>query len=123
MYSTLEQIALAEFNDLVISTAQLGRRAGITLKLRLHFRDGTFMDVWFSPDGNRYSYHWEQRAKRGLIYRHDNAPDHPEIPTYPKHFHNGSEDRIEESYLPDDPAEALRYFLKFARTQLDDLGD
>jgi len=91
MYDVLEPIALSEFGDIVTSVQHLGRRTETTLKLRLNIRDGTYVDVWLSPDGRRYSYHWEQLAKRGLIHRHDNAPDHPKISTHPKHFHNGNE--------------------------------
>ncbi len=71
-----------------------------------------------SPDLTRYAYHWEQRAKRGLIHRHDNAPDHPHISTSPKHFHNGSEANIEESHIPNDPPAAIRQFLTFVRARL-----
>jgi hypothetical protein len=84
--------------------------------------DGTLLDVWLSPDLARYAYHWEQRAKRGLIHRHDNAPDHPNIFTFPKHFHNGSETAIEESHIPDDPQAALRQFLGFVRAKLIEYG-
>lgn len=115
MYEQLAYIALTEFGDVVIRAEMMGRRASVPLKLRLFVRDDTFIDVWLSHDLRRYAYHWEQRAKRGLFYRHDNAPDHPEISTHPKHFHNGGEDKIEESYISDDPPAALREFLKFAR--------
>ena len=118
MYDDLERIALDEFSDTVTGSRKIGRRAHTTLKLRLSVRDGTFVDVWLSPDGVRYAFHWEQRAKRGLIHRHDNAPDHPHIATHPKHFHNGSEEKVEESYIPDDPLAALRYFLTFVRSQI-----
>lgn len=117
MYATLERIALDEFNDLVESVQQIGRRANAPLKLRMGIRDSTFVDVWLSPDGARYAFHWEQRARRGQIHRHDNAPDHPHIATHPKHFHNGSEENVEESYIPDDPQDAMRYFLTFVRHQ------
>lgn len=53
----------------------------------------------------------------------DNAPDHPEIATHPKHFHNGAEDQVEESYIPDDPQAALREFLKFVAQQLEDVEE
>src|SRR5688572_9305527 len=109
MYDVLEPIALNEFGDIVTRVQHLGRRTKTTLKLRLHIRNETYVDVWLSLDGRRYSYHWEQLAKRGLIHRHDNAPDHPQIPTHPKHFHNGSENQIEESHIPDEPTEALRF--------------
>lgn len=118
MYEELIQLALAEFGDIVVRTETIGRRAGVALKLRLHLIDATTIDVWLSPDLNRYSYHWEQRAVRGLLHRHDNAPDHPSVFTFPKHFHNGSEDAIEASYIPDEPAQALRFFLSFVRNRL-----
>ncbi len=88
----------------------------------MELRDDTFVDVWMNPLQSRYSLHWEQRAKRGLIYRHDNAPDHPQIATFPKHFHDGDEHQIEESYISDDPEDALREFLEFVRVKLDEFG-
>jgi hypothetical protein len=118
MYETLERIALVEYNDIVTGSQRIGRRANASLKLRLSIRDGTFLDVWLSPTGTRYAYHWEQRAKRGLVHRHDNAPDHPHVATHPKHFHNRNEADVEESDIPDDPPAALRYFLSFIRNEL-----
>jgi len=118
MYATVEGIALAEFADVVTGVKRIGRRADAILKLRLLIRDGTFVDVWLSPTGADYAYHWEQRAQRGCLHRHDNAPDHPHIATYPKHFHNGDEAIVEESFIPDDPDAAIRYFLGFVRDQL-----
>lgn len=118
MYDELIRLAEMEFGDIVARTETIGRRAGVALKMRVHLVDATIVDVWLSPDLNRYAYHWEQRAVRGLLHRHDNAPDHPDIPTFPKHFHNGSEEAIEASYIPDEPEQALRSFLTFVRTSL-----
>ena len=118
MYDRLARIAKTEFGSVIARTEKIERRAGIALKLRLHVRDGALIDAWLSADQKRYAYHWEQRAKRGLIHRHDNAPDHPEIATHPKHFHNGAEDKVEESVIPDNPAAALRDFLQFVERQL-----
>ena len=118
MYDQLAHMALTEFGDIIIQAEMMGRRARVPLKLRLYVRDSSFLDVWLSPDQQRYAYHWEQRAKRGLFYRHDNAPDHPEVATHPKHFHNGSENAIEESYISDDPLIALREFLRFVQQKL-----
>ena len=118
MYDQLAHMALTEFGDIIIQAKMMGRRASLPLKLRLSVRDGSFLDVWLSPDQQRYAYHWEQRAKSGLFFRHDNAPDHPEIATHPKHFHNGSENAIEESYISDDPLIALREFLRFVQQKL-----
>lgn len=118
MYEKLAQIAATEFPDIVAGQIILGRRAAAPLKLRLQIRDDTFVDVWLSPDQRRYAFHWEQRAVRGLIHRHDNAPDHPHISTFPKHFHNGSEDQIEPSSISSNPQPALREFLTFVRQRL-----
>jgi hypothetical protein len=63
-----------------------------------------------------------QRAQRGCLYRHDNAPDHPHITTHPKHFHNGAEEAVEASHIPDVAEDALRYFLDFVRLQVGQLG-
>jgi len=59
MYATIERIALTEFADVVTAVNHIGRRANAILKLRLLIRDGTFVDVWLSPTGADYAYHWE----------------------------------------------------------------
>jgi hypothetical protein len=123
MYDELAALARAEFGDLVMEARPIGRRAGAALKLRLFLRDTAFVDVWLSPSLNEYSYHWEQRAKRGLLHRHDNAPDHSDVATHPQHFHNGAEDQIEASDIPTEPRAALRYFLEFIRAQLTTIGE
>jgi len=45
-----------------------------------------------------YAYHY-QRADGTLIFCHDNAPHHPEIPTFPDHIH--IEERVEAAEPPD----------------------
>lgn len=90
--------------------------------MRLHLRDGTFADLWTNSSGSRYAFHWEHRAKRGLIHRYDNAPDHPDIATSPKHLHNGEDERVVDSHLSDDLTVALREFLSFVRSKLTELG-
>ncbi|MBI5253329.1 MAG: hypothetical protein HY930_02880 [Euryarchaeota archaeon] len=117
LYNKLSGIARDEFSDIVSATELIGKKSLGSSKLRIHLKDGTYIDVWVSGSG-KYSYHWEQRAKRGLIYRHDNAPDFPEISTFPKHFHDGTQDDVKESYISDRPEEAVREFLKFARQKI-----
>ena len=115
MYEELGRIAINEFRDIVVDWALFYRRTAHPLKLRLLLRDETYIDVWLGLSQERYSYHWEQRAVRGVLHRHDNAPDHPEISTFPKHFHDGSEENVCPSKIPDDPRQALREFLRFVR--------
>jgi hypothetical protein len=116
-YSKLKYIAENEFKDIVDTTGFIGGKASAPNKLRMKFIDNSFLDVWLSLDGD-YSYHWEHRAQRGLIHRWDNAPDHPELRTFPMHFHNGSERKVTESELDEDCEKAIRVILRFVQSKL-----
>jgi len=113
-YQRLARICQEEFSDIVEQT-QLIRPGSVgSTKLRILLKEKSYIDIWLSASG-RYSYHWERRAKGGQIFRHDNAPDFPAIKTFPKHFHDGSEDNIRESFLSDEPEEAIHEVLGFVR--------
>ena len=116
-YQELERIARTEFSDIVKETRFIGGRSAQPNKLRVYFIDNSFLDVWLS-DENDYSYHWEQRAQRGLIHRWDNAPDHPEIESFPRHFHDGEENNIMKSNLDMDSRGAIREVLGFIADRL-----
>ncbi len=81
---------------------------------------GVFIDVWFSVDiANRYSYHWERRPSTTRSIATTMHPiDWQNVSTWPKHFHNGSQDNVTESHISDEPQTALREFLSFARMRL-----
>lgn len=114
--SRLREIAEVEFSDVVVDTASSDLN-----ELRIVLIDGSFVDVWFSLKlEGRYSYHWERKAIDGTIYRHDNAPHKRwrKVKTFPKHFHEGSEEQVMESYLSDTAEEGLRGFLTFVRNKL-----
>lgn len=85
-------------------------------EFRILLTDNSFVDVWYSLKlENRFSYHWERRHIDGTIYRHDNAP-HKKwkyLSTFPKHFHNGKEETVNESHLEEEPQAGLRNFLSF----------
>lgn len=85
-------------------------------KLRIYFTNESFLDIWLTLDGD-YSYHWESRLQNGLIHRWDNAPDH-NVATFPKHFHHGSNQNVEESYISEDPECALGEVLNFIKDKL-----
>ena len=113
----LREIAEVEFADIVTE-------AFITdiNEMRIVLSDGSFVDVWFSLKlSGRYSYHWERRAIDGKIYRHDNAPHKrwQSVATFPKHFHDGSETNVSESYISPVPEEAMREFLTFVRHRVE----
>jgi len=117
------EVVLGEFLDIVDDARVQFTPSEAVEKLRVFLKDESFVDVWLSPTG-KYSYHWEHRHLSGLAYRHDNAPHRrwKQIKTFPKHFHDGSEDNVTESYISDDPKEAVREFLSFIRTKLGTVG-
>ena len=87
-------------------------------KLRLLFKDETFMDIWLSVKKKGvYAYHWERREVDGTIYRYNNLPDREakKLQAYPKHFHDKAQENVVESNLSDNPEEAIRTVLEFAR--------
>jgi hypothetical protein len=45
-----------------------------------------------------------------------------DLSTFPNHFHDGSEDRVCESELEEDPEKGLRSLLVFVKDKLDQLG-
>ena len=113
IHQRLSDIAEIEFSDIVDVIEDFKD------KLRIHLKDGSFIDIWFSKKiKGRYAYHWEHRHIDGKIYRHDNIPHKrwKSVKTFPKHFHNGSEGNVCESVISDEPANAIREFLTFARS-------
>lgn len=119
-YKALKTIALNEFGDVVVSAQIMSLPTGDPLKLRLDIADGSLLDVFISVSG-RYSYHWERRLiGEGHLYRHDNAPHNRwrHVATFPKHFHDGSENNVVESSISDDHEKAVREFLTFVRRKL-----
>ncbi len=90
-------------------------------QLRIFLIDGSYLDIWFSLKlVSRYSYHWERKNIDGTIYRHDNAPHlrWKNIETFPKHFHNKTEDNVEASYISDTPINAVKEILDFIKQKL-----
>jgi len=90
-------------------------------KLRISITDGSFVDIWFSTKiPGRFSYHWEKRHIDGKIYRHDNFPDPrwKKLSTFPRHFHNGFQERVKESQISDDPVEAIHQFMDFIQEKV-----
>lgn len=108
----LENIARKEFADIVTD----GYRTGA--KLRLLLIDGSYIDFWWSEvQEGRFAHHWNRYHLDGTIHRHDNSPHRKwqHIKTFPEHYHREREDSVTESFLPQDPPEAVRTFLAFCR--------
>ena len=119
IYENQLKIALTKFKDVIVSGAIAYSESGIPLKLRLDIADGSIVDLFYSVRG-KFAYHWERRIVDGTIYRHDNAPHARwrHIRTFPKHFHDGSDDNAGESFISDNPLLAVEEFLIFVREKL-----
>ena len=114
LYKNLLNIAVIEFKTVIESGEVFYSQAKVPWKLRLYICDGSFIDIFYSTKG-KYSYHWDRRLVTNKIYRHDNASHKrwEDISTFPKHFHNGSEEIVISSQISDDPELALKEFLTF----------
>lgn len=123
IYKKLRELALTKFSDIVEDTDFIRSETGRPRKLRIYLIDGTFLDIWYSLQERHYSYHWERKDINGKLYRHDNAPHHRwlNIKTFPRHFHDGSDENVTESNLPEGPEKALYSFLTFCRKKLSEL--
>ena len=91
-------------------------------KIRAYLKDDSFVDIWFSKKiEGRFSYHWERRHINNSVYRHDNFPDPRwnSVSTFPKHFHKGTQNKVEESHIEDDPVSGVKQFMDFIRKKLE----
>jgi len=114
----LKEIAEIEFDD-IVANAEIKD----INEIRIYLKEASFIDVWFSLKlEEKYSYHWERSGVDGTVYRHDNVPHKrwQHLNTFPKHFHEGSEEDedCKESYISEQPEEALREFLGFIREKI-----
>jgi hypothetical protein len=57
----------------------------------LHLRE--FVDVEYGSERYMYAYHY-QRSDGALVFRYDNTPHFPHLPTFPHHKHEGSEAHV-----------------------------
>lgn len=115
IYGDLQAIASAEYPHLISRSELIGPLAA--KKLRFTLVDGSILDVWLSRSG-KYSFHWERRYLDATIYRFDNAPDHPEVATFPHHLHHGKQEYVVESHLSPDLACAFRQVLDFIAAEM-----
>jgi len=112
----LREIAEVEFSEIVLEAFSSDIN-----ELRIILVDGSFIDVWFSLKlQERYSYHWERKGIDGTIYRHDNAPHKRwrSVDTFPRHYHDGHEEKVVGSSLPVNPNDGLRAFLTLVREKM-----
>jgi hypothetical protein len=114
------RIGEIEFGHLVVDSQPLGEKA------RLFLNDGSYIDLWLSRRlQERFGFHWERRHLDGTMYRYDNFPNTAwrDIETYPRHFHNGSQDAVIAPPFAADLLAGFREFMIFVETTLTASGN
>jgi hypothetical protein len=89
-----------------VETEKRGMYEGF-IRAKLEFKDNSllhlreFVYVEISPDRKMYSYQY-MNSENHLIFRYDNTEHHRKLnlPTFPDHKHDGSEDNIVKSDAP-----------------------
>lgn len=90
-----------------VSYSKRGSYEGF-IRGELHLVDGSllhvreFVDVEITPDRLMYAYQYIDISNE-LIFRYDNTGHHKklDLPTYPHHKHQGSEENVIPSKAPD----------------------
>lgn len=102
LYDTVISRGYIEIEQLVFDNRS--NRRG-TIRGRLKFHDGSLLDfgeVIILQNQQivklRYAYHY-QNPSGEVIFRYDNAPHYPNLPTHPHHKHVGS--AVEPAHAPD----------------------
>lgn len=111
----LLRIAEVEFADIVSDSSLM------ETKLRIMLVDGSFMDVFLSRRlKDKFGFHWERRTVNNSLYRYDNFPDTnwQSLSTYPHHFHNGTDKKVENAPFSKRPLEGFRDFMEFVRKKM-----
>jgi len=114
----LRRIAQIEFGHLIADVLSMGE------KVRMFLTDNSYIDLWLSrrlPE--RFGFHWERRHLDGTFYRYDNFPDTTwmQVSTFPRHFHNGSQEAVEAASFSADLTAGVREFMRFAGTKFAEL--
>ena len=63
--------------------------SNLRLKVNMSFTDGSVLfikEIMIDGQQRKYAYHWQDH-QRQLICRWDNAPDWPDVSTFPHHKH------------------------------------
>ncbi len=76
------------------------------LKGSLYFADGSLLHlreyVNIQHVVERYMYVYQYQDRNGdLVFRYDNSPHFPHLPTFPHHKHDGSESDVIPTSPPD----------------------
>ena len=112
----LQRIADIQFSDIVLATFMIEH------KLRIMLRDMGFIDVHLSRKLSEiFSFHWETKDEVGAIYRYDNFPDKnwSYLPSYPHHFHRGTQNVVEVPPFPLTILEGFISFMEFVRSEIE----
>ena len=82
-----------------------GLRILASVRGTLYFPDGSVLHlreyVKAQKTIERYMYVYQYQDREGvLVFRYDNSPHFPDLPTFPHHKHDGSESNVIKSTQP-----------------------
>ena len=102
--------------ETLIATASIVHSSSITYDKRstyigfirgeIYFLDGSqlhlreFVNVEHGIERYMYAYHY-QRPDGALVFRYDNTPHFPALPSFPHHKHEGSDANVAAASSPD----------------------
>ena len=100
----IESCSLVQLFDITVEDR--GKDRGF-IRGEINFKDGTllhwreFVNVKITMERGMYSYQY-MTASKELIFRYDNTEHHKKLnlPNYPHHKHDGSQDNIVSSNAP-----------------------
>lgn len=105
-----QQIEMLVKDSLIVHSSSLNYDKRSThigfIRGSLHFVDGSslhlreFVNVQFGVERYMYVFQY-QCVDENLVFRYDNTPHFPGLPTFPHHKHEGSESSVVPASLPD----------------------
>ncbi len=77
----------------------LGASYELLAEILLRNQSSLYLKEYLFLDGTRkYAYHWQEKNGR-FIGRWDNAPHWSDLPDFPHHYHDGSEENVRSSKI------------------------
>lgn len=105
-------VAEKEFRDLLKDLPNV-----FSDRVQLIFSDNSIMTIRYPLD-NKYSFHWQRGTD---VYRINTAPYHKNIPSFPRHMHEKTENNVVEDLITDfknTPEQNLKNVLNWVREKL-----
>jgi hypothetical protein len=109
-YPEIAEILLKNYSNYILKHQFVQSPSVRIQKIRFELINNTIVDIYYSNTSGKYSFPYETETD---YYRHDNSPHHPQIKTFPKHFHH--KNFVGESNLSEDILHASLDFFRIIK--------